>query len=76
MNKGYQYQISKRAILRGGGQYLERPIFRNFEISNIKITKVELFDFSIFLFIFHFHLFKNYSNTQNAYMIVLQIFKI
>ena len=26
----------------------ERPIFRNFEISNIKITKDELFDFFIF----------------------------
>ena len=45
------------SALRGGDQHLERPnveppIFRNFEISNIKITKVHLFDFSIFKFIF------------------------
>ena len=42
----------KRAT-SGGGQNLgrpnvERPIFRKFETSNIEITKVELFDFSIF----------------------------
>ena len=38
----------------GEGQHLEqpnveRPIFRNFEISNIKRTKDELFDFFIFV---------------------------
>ena len=36
----------------------------------IKITKVELFDCSIFEFIFYFHDFKNYPNTQNTYMII------
>ena len=40
-----------------GGQNLdrrnvERPIFRNFKITNIKITKDELFDSFIFEFIF------------------------
>ena len=35
----------------GGGQNLERSIFRKFETSNIEITKVELFDFFIFKFI-------------------------
>ena len=59
----------------GGGQHLERPnverlIFRDLEISNIKITKVDLFDFSIFEFIFNFYDCLNYSDTQNTYMII------
>ena len=59
----------------GGGQHLERPnverlIFRDFEISNIKISKVELFDFSIFEFIFYFYDCLNFSDTQNTYMII------
>ena len=50
----------------GEGQQLERPnikqgIIRNFEISNIKITKDELFNFFNYLFSFEF------SNTQNIY---------
>ena len=32
---------------------IERPIFRHFEISNIKKTKDELFDFFIFELIFY-----------------------
>ena len=44
-------------IFGGGCQHLEqpnveRPIFRNFQISNIKITKDELFDFFVFIFYF------------------------
>ena len=59
----------------GGGQHLERPnverpIFRDFEIANIKITKVELLDFSIFEFIFYFYDCLNDSDTQNTYMII------
>ena len=62
-------------IILGGDQHLERsnverPIFRNFEISNIKITKVELFDFSIFEFIFYFYVFLNSTSTQNTYVII------
>ena len=58
----------------GGGQNLERPnvewpIFRKFETSNIEITKVELFDFSICEFILYFYDCLNYSNTQNKYLI-------
>ena len=50
----------------GGGQNLERrnverQIFRNFEITNIKITKDELFDSFIFEFIFS--LFINYLHN-------------
>ena len=46
----------------GGSKHLERPnvelpIFRNFEISDMKITKDELFDFSIFEFIFYLDVF-------------------
>ena len=40
---------------------VERPIFRNFEIANIKITNDELIDSFIFEFIFSF--LKNYLNT-------------
>ena len=52
----------------GGGQKLERrnverPAFRNFEITNIKIKKGELFDHFIFEL---FEIFlRNYLNTQN-----------
>ena len=52
----------------GGGQNLERrnlerPIFRNFKIANIKITTDELFGIFIFESIFPF--FRQYFNTQN-----------
>ena len=47
----------------GGGQNLERPIFRNFKIANIKITKDEFFDNIIFEFNFSF--VRNHLNTQN-----------
>ena len=46
----------------------ERPIFRNFEISNIKITKVELFNVSILEFVILFlHLFKLYEYSKYIY---------
>ena len=50
----------------GGGQPLpqanvERPIFRNFEIPNIKRTK----DFFNFEFIFYFYICLNYLNSKN-----------
>ena len=54
----------------GAGQILERrnverAIFRNFEIANIKIRKDELFDsFIIFEFNFSYY-FRNPLNTQN-----------
>ena len=51
-----------------GGQNLERrnverTIFRNFKIANIKRTKDELFDY--FIFEFNFSFFKSHLNTQN-----------
>ena len=49
---------------------VERPIFRKFESSNIEITKVELFDFSIFEFILYFYDCLHYSNTENTYLII------
>ena len=55
---------------------IERPIFRKFGTSNIEITKVELFDFSIFEFIFHFYDCLNYSNTQNTYLIMYHQIRI
>ena len=53
---------------RGRGQILERrnverPIFRNFKIANIKVRKDELFDSSFFEF--NFSYFRNPLNTQN-----------
>ena len=46
-------------IIMGGIQNLEwsnveRPIFRNFKITNIKIEKDELFDYFIYEFIFYY----------------------
>ena len=59
-------------VFSGGGQNferrnVERPIFRQFETSNIKIKKVELFNFSIFEFKKKIYDCLNYSNTQNTY---------
>ena len=52
----------------GGDQNLElrnveRPVYRNFEIANIKIKKDELFD--NFIFELFFSYFINYLNIQN-----------
>ena len=65
--------------LLGGDQHLEwpnveRPIFWNFENSNMKITKVELFDYSIvefvFLYVFFFQFYEHskyiYDNLLNS----------
>ena len=64
---------------RGGVQNLEcsnveRPIFRNFKITNIKIAKDELFDSFIFEFIFS--LLINYLHNLIIFqMVKLIIFK-
>ena len=42
---------------------VERPIFRNLKIANIKTTKDELLD--SFIFEFNLSFFRNYLNTQN-----------
>ena len=44
---------------------VERRIFRNLEISNIKRTKDELFDFLNFEFISSCNIRSNYSNANN-----------
>ena len=71
---GY-FETSRNGILSwrpdvcvGGGQILERrnverPIFRNLKIPNIKITKDELFD--SFIFEFNLSYFRIPLNTQN-----------
>ena len=40
---------------------VERPIFWNFEITNIKIAKDELFDYFIYEFIFYIHQFERWK---------------
>ena len=40
------FKILSRRNNSGAGQHLERPIFRNFEISNINIMKVKSIRFS------------------------------
>ena len=45
---------------------VERPIFQNFKITNIKIAKDELFDYFIYEYIFYYF-FLNYLNTQNIW---------
>ena len=52
----YRAKNCVRLLNWGGAQHLEQPnveqpIFRNFEILNIKKTKDELFDFFIFIII-------------------------
>ena len=71
----FNWRSANCYYLPGGGQNLERPnverpIFRKFETSNIEITKVVLFDFSISEFILYFYDCLNYSNTQNTYLII------
>ena len=44
---------------------VERPIFQNFEIPNIRRMKDELLDFFNFEFISYFHICLNYLNTLN-----------
>ena len=78
------FRKSHNMNFSGGGQCLERPnveppIIRDFEISNIKIRKVKLFDFSIFEFFYYFYHCLNYSNTQNyvwVFTIKFEIFGI
>ena len=70
-------------IFQGGGQIFERRdverlIFRNFKIMNIKITKDELYDSFIFEFIFS--LFINYLHNliifQMVKLIILKFYKL
>ena len=61
--KNQSFHTSKKVYYSGGGQNLERLIFRNFKIANIKIAKRELFD--NFIFDFNFSYFRNHLNTKN-----------
>ena len=45
---------------------VERPIFRNFKITNIKIAKDKLFDYFIYEFIGN-SFFLNYLNARNIW---------
>ena len=67
----------------GGGQNLERrnverPIFRNFKITNIEIKKDELFDIFIFEFvvcIIH-KLFAQFNNFSNCKILIFLMVKL
>ena len=57
LSKPKQFIVQSFIGVGNGDQILElrnveRPIFRNFKIANIKITKIELFDSFIFEFNF------------------------
>ena len=54
------FWIFQMIKLWGGGQNLERPIFRSFEISSIKTMSYSIFYFRIyFLFLYLFKLFEH-----------------
>ena len=59
----------------GGGENLERPIFRNFKITNINIMKDEIFDGFIFEFIsFNFNkLLQQFDNFLNFTILIFQM---
>ena len=57
--RGFDQPLRREIVKVGGGQNLkrrnvERPVFRNFAIANIKIKKDELFDNSNFELFIHF----------------------
>ena len=59
-------------FILGGGQTfeqpnVERPIFRNFEIPNIKKTKVELFDFLFSVLKKILRMFKLFEHSKYFY---------
>ena len=61
-------KLQKIENLEGAGEHLERPnveqpIFRNFEISNIKIKKDELLNFLSSIF-HNFFICSNHSNDD------------
>ena len=57
---------------------VERPIFRNFKITNIKITKDELFDSFIFDFFFFIicKLFAQFNHFSNCKILIFQMVKL
>ena len=76
-------------LVSGGVQNLEwsnveRPIFRNFKITNIKITKDQLFDYFIYEFFYFFFrftwplkVFDKFSKLLNfANFVISQIKKL
>ena len=50
------------------------PLFRNFEITNIKIAKDELFDYFIYEFIFYYYFFKLLEHSK--YLMIFPNYKI
>ena len=59
----------------GGLQHLERPIFRNFELSNTKITKDELFEILYSFKLFEHSKYIIYQIGSFCSFIVFQIVK-
>ena len=53
---------------------LERPIFPNFKITNIKIAKDVFFGYLIYEFIFYYYYFKLFENSK--YIIIFPKYKI
>ena len=53
---------------------VERSIFRNFKITNIKIAKDELLDYFIHEFIFYYYFFKLLHHSK--YLIIFTNYKI
>ena len=78
------YRIDKYVMIllivytaRGGVQNLEwsnveRPIFQNLKITNIKIAKNELFDYFIYEFFFYYYFFKLLEHSK--YLIIFPNF--
>ena len=53
---------------------VERLIFSNFKITNIKIAKDVLFDYFIYEFVFYYYFFKLLENSK--YLIIFPNYKI
>ena len=71
--KSFESLLRKKTLKkRGGVQNLEwsdveRPIFRDFKITNIEIAKDELFNYFICEFIFYYYFFKVFDNFSKLY---------
>ena len=74
MGHGSEFHYSLGGVQNLQWSNVERSIFRNSKITNIKIAKDELFDYFIYEFIFYYFSFKLLEHPK--YLIIFSNCKI